>query len=120
MTRERFEEIRKELNKYLSEHGSYQFADMDMVGGIRVLAVDINWGDWKHDHLRTDYLVNEFSETLENEEISLATTKLTEEDGSDAYSAIHYYFVSNKVPAEKYEKVEDVPAKLYAVIKQGA
>lgn len=46
--------------------------------------ISINWGDWKHDHAYMDYLmkVNGFVKT--NEEI-------TEEDGSDCYSSIHFY-----------------------------
>ena len=46
--------------------------------------VEISWGDWKHDHWRCDWLM---------EEVGAKSTgvNITEEDGSDCYSAIHYY-----------------------------
>ena len=49
-----------------------------------MLQVTINWGDWKHDHLRAKYLLeqNGFKEVIEN---------VIEEDGSDCYSAEHYF-----------------------------
>ena len=47
------------------------------------IAVDIEWGDWKHDHLACKYIIkNHFPEC----EIF---DKVTEEDGSDTYSATH-------------------------------
>ena len=50
-------------------------------GEVTVL---IEWGDWKHDHLRLKQIMeqNGFSQTDE---------RLTEEDGSDCYSAEHIY-----------------------------
>lgn len=51
------------------------------------VAVEIIWGDWKHDHAKLEYLV------IKNmPEIGLIETKTTEEDGSDCYSAIHKFF----------------------------
>ena len=50
-----------------------------------VICIDISWGDWKHDHLRVDHLMEEnfiFSDCWED---------VTEEDGSDCYSATHRY-----------------------------
>jgi len=49
-----------------------------------VLVVDIHWGDWKHEHLWAKNLM----EFLGYKEIG---NKVTEEDGSDCYSAEHYY-----------------------------
>lgn len=49
------------------------------------VGVLIEWGDWKHDHLRADYLVHEYLDG------HCVGTRLTEEDGSDCYSAIHFY-----------------------------
>ena len=49
-----------------------------------IVEVEISWGDWKHEHLRCDYLM----EDLGYRELS---TEVTEEDGSDCYSAIHRY-----------------------------
>lgn len=49
-----------------------------------IVEVEISWGDWKHEHLRCDYLMKELGYLEIGEE-------LTEEDGSDCYSAIHRY-----------------------------
>ncbi len=46
--------------------------------------VDISWGDWKHDHIYADIKMREAGYFPVSEEV-------TEEDGSDCYSAIHYY-----------------------------
>lgn len=52
-----------------------------------VVAVEINWGDWKHSHLRLDWLVQK-----EMPELKKVQEEVTEEDGSDCYSAIHRFF----------------------------
>lgn len=49
-----------------------------------VLVVDIEWGDWRHQHLWARDLMSYLGYT----EIG---NKVTEEDGSDTYSAEHYY-----------------------------
>lgn len=49
-----------------------------------VLVVDIRWGDWKHEHLWAKNLM----EFLGYKEIG---SKVTDEDGSDCYSAEHYF-----------------------------
>lgn len=46
--------------------------------------IEIEWGDWKHDHKFTDDIMEVLGYVLLQE-------KVTEEDGSDCYSAIHYY-----------------------------
>lgn len=51
---------------------------------IPVVVVEISWGDWKHEHWRADWLIEELGGTL-------VRTDVTEEDGSDCYSATHYY-----------------------------
>ena len=53
----------------------------------KMLAVEIIWGDWKHEHARLDWLVGENIPNLRS-----IHTVTTEEDGSDCYSAIHYYY----------------------------
>ena len=52
--------------------------------GLPVVCVLIEWGDWKHDHLRADYLVEQLGGNLIAKEV-------VEEDDSDSYSAIHNY-----------------------------
>ena len=49
------------------------------------IQVFVDWGDWKHDHLRIVHLINDaFSPDEIREEV-------TEEDGSDCYSAVHIF-----------------------------
>lgn len=51
-----------------------------------VVAVEISWGDWKHEHARLRWLVlNEMRNVQRYEETT------TEEDGADCYSAIHKF-----------------------------
>lgn len=47
------------------------------------LYIDIEWGDWKHDHLCCDKI-------MEEEGFSLIDTKFGESDG-DCYNATHTY-----------------------------
>lgn len=54
---------------------------------IRMIAVEVRWGDWKHEHWKLDWLMKEnFSDLRSVHEVA------TEENGSDCYSAIHYYY----------------------------
>jgi hypothetical protein len=48
---------------------------------------DINWGDWKHEHMRAKWLLQELFEKLGI--VAKINSYTTEEDGSDTYSA-HY------------------------------
>lgn len=52
-------------------------------------AIRIEWGDWKHDHLFLDHIMRE------NGYDNFSTVTL-EEDGSDYYSAVHYYKYRSK------------------------
>lgn len=70
----------QELQKYLSDKGI--FAEIEEIDNQ--VAVNIEWGDWKHDHKYADYLMSKKNYMVVEEHI-------TEEDGSDCYSAIHYY-----------------------------
>ena len=49
------------------------------------IQVFVNNGDWKHDHLRVAHLIND---TFCPDEIR---EEVTEEDGSDCYSAVHIF-----------------------------
>ena len=51
---------------------------------FNVYEITISWGDWKHDHWRLDHLIEKIGGTHTG-------TVVTEEDGSDCYSAVHYY-----------------------------
>ena len=59
-------------------------ADIDQYMDLPVVSVSIEWGDWKHDHLRADWIAS-------NAGFSKIGEKLTEDDGSDCFSSIHYY-----------------------------
>ena len=48
------------------------------------IQVFVDWGDWKHDHLYTDYLMREADFLLIDEQV-------TYEDGDDCYGSIHKY-----------------------------
>lgn len=48
------------------------------------ICVQIRWGDWKHDHLRCDWLMKGLG-------YELVESTVTEEDGSDTYSALREY-----------------------------
>lgn len=52
-----------------------------------VVAVEINRGDWKHEH---GFLLELVTEQMPG--IKKVTCKVTEEDGSDCYSAIHRFY----------------------------
>lgn len=49
-------------------------------------------GDWKHDHLHCDYLVEEY---LKQKDFMLtgSNSQITESDETDSYSSIHTYYV---------------------------
>lgn len=52
---------------------------------LPVICVEIPWGDWKHSHMRADMvLMDKFG-------LECLGKNVTEEDGSDCYSATHYY-----------------------------
>ena len=74
--------IEKVERMLFDEHIS---AYVDTCGSLPVLTVKIDWGDWKHDHLRAKYLITK------NFPLEHFNSETTEEDGSDCYSAIHYF-----------------------------
>jgi hypothetical protein len=53
----------------------------------KMIAVEVIWGDWKHEHGRLDWLVEQNFSNLRS-----IIKQTTEEDGSDCYSAVHYYY----------------------------
>ena len=73
-----------EVQNLLDSNGI--FADVYSSHGT--IQVEISWGDWKHEHLRADWLIaNNIGGLLFRNE------KVTEEDGSDCYSSVHNYLV---------------------------
>lgn len=73
----------EELEKYLRDN-EISFDDITDIFNGFAFNISISWGDWKHDHARLNYLMKEIGFTLLEEIV-------TEEDGSDSYSATHRY-----------------------------
>lgn len=76
--RERIEDLWK-----LFERESLYVNDIWQTSENRIV-VEILWGDWKHEHARCDWLVSQHGGKPSG-------TMVTEEDGSDTYSAYHFY-----------------------------
>lgn len=68
---------------------NHLYPDYDICPNENKISFGIHWGDWKHDHLFLDHLVQTY---LNEKEIKFIKSEVTtEEDGSDCYSSIHYY-----------------------------
>lgn len=80
------EEIQKKLDAANAEFalaGNGLIAQIHSLGTMEAV-IEISWGDWKHEHLYADYVMKQHDFLLKNEVV-------TEEDGTDCYSSIHYY-----------------------------
>lgn len=71
------------LYHYLSDNGVYAEV-FHYSKNIPVVVVSIEWGDWKHEHGWCNNLMHYLGYT----EIG---NQVTDENGSDCYSADHYY-----------------------------
>ena len=92
----KIETYKDELQQFLNDNGEHFTVDVTTDGR---LLIDISWGDWKHDHLRVDFLVSDF---FNNKGLFVNSEKVTtEEDGSDTYSAEHYYTLSDFMFSQK-------------------
>ena len=92
LMREVYEELRK--NHLGGDiYDDYNFRGSD---ALLVMCIEIEWGDWKHDHLATDWIVSEVIDRYDNLKLVKKTTETTEEDGSDTYSAIHRYLITKE------------------------
>ena len=72
-----------QISRYLADNGCYIDDIQDNTEGI--VSVEISWGDWKHSHIWCDNLMGYIGYNTACEE------QVTEENGSDCYSAIHYF-----------------------------
>ena len=82
-------EVCKRINKYFDDKrlGVHVYPyGMD----LPVVVAEVNWGDWKHEHLRLKLLMEKIGAPL-------IKTDVTEENGSDTYSAVHYFMVDEDV-----------------------
>lgn len=76
-----------EIVKLLSDNNIWAEVGVNPISDM--IEIEINWGDWKHEHLRTDYLVGTYLNS--NGIHFMKSEQETENDGSDTYSSIHYY-----------------------------
>ena len=67
---------------FLGKNGVYAEVYTKIEGAV--LAVHIEWGDWKHEHL----WARDLMQYIGYHEIG---NEVTAEDGSDCYSATHYF-----------------------------
>ncbi len=90
----------RDIDKYLSDNKVWVesvYSEYDKDKNVVEISVEID-GDWKHDHLRADYLMNKyFSEDLEES----GETEIGESD-DDSYYSLHTYVITN---ADKYFNV---------------
>lgn len=73
----------KELTQIFFDEGEY----FDIWGDKGIIKANIEWGDWKHQHLYFKSRVQKFFDEL-NIKIEI-DSEVTEEDGSDTYSALY-------------------------------
>ena len=72
----------QDIKRIFKENECYYDWSIDSFDGT--IEINVEWGDWKHDHLFLKHIMwkNHYRQTNE---------VVTEEDGSDTYSAIHYF-----------------------------
>lgn len=80
MIRKKFDE----MCKIIENNGFWNYECWPHPDGLPVVCIEIYNGDWKHEHSRLDYVLKEHGYVKMGE-------RLTEEDGSDVYSSIHYF-----------------------------
>ena len=82
MTRKDKMKLIRDIGNKLEENGRYYNVELTADGTI---AIDISWGDWKHDHAFLNVLIRN------NFNLNLVDEVVNEEDGSDCYSSTHYF-----------------------------
>lgn len=75
--------IEQDIKRIFKENELYYDYFIRTDGTIQV---NVEWGDWKHDHFYLDYI-------MEHNGYSLKSMIVTEEDGSDCYSSVHLFEV---------------------------
>ena len=74
----------QEIYKELQERGLYVDLYEEVIGGVPLVVANVEWGDWKHEHRYLDYVMDDLGYFAYKVDV-------TETDGSDCYSALHYY-----------------------------
>lgn len=71
------------IPEYLNDN-QLGYEDCSVTSNGQAVTISIIWGDWKHSHGYCDYLMSLLGYRPLREVV-------TEQNGSDAYSSIHYY-----------------------------
>ncbi len=87
------EEIKNVLNNKHIYADVYEYADFSGNNDAFVVCVNINDGDWKHEHRRADLIVTDLVNHYDNMEITKLGEEVTSEDDGDSYSAIHKFHI---------------------------
>ena len=110
------EELANKFVEYLRQHeifaelDDYSIAENQRTNDVYgVIDYSIEWGDWKHDHAYSEDLAKEFFK----EDLSISED-VTEEDGSDTYSATHEFLFNLAPYLSKEMKESD---EEYLVVK---
>ena len=106
MSLEELNELVEKLYEHLKEfnvHYEMWPEDDDTINA------EILWGDWKHDHLWFDYEAEKFLNSLGYDVVN-TNVDVTEEDGSDSYSAIHSLQLRKKANEDLNEGKEELDA----------
>lgn len=82
------EKVVQKIQKELDEKGVY--AEVFQFMELPAVVVRIHWGDWKHEHLRAKWVMESLGAIF-------VRTEETETNGTDCYSADHYFIVDKVV-----------------------
>ena len=83
----------EKINRYLADNRS-RAEVWPCAGGADVVEAEISWGDWKHDHLYLKWLMEQLG-------CFRISCEVTEDNGSDCYSAVHRYVVNREYLEKK-------------------
>ena len=85
--------IARELQEHLARYNRH-YEIMPTIGG-KEITVFINWGDWKHDHRCFLNILSEFftARGVSDDKLMI-DRRVTEENGTDCYSAEYYIEVA--------------------------
>jgi hypothetical protein len=95
----------KEVYNVLSNNNIYAdvYEDSDFTDNNSfLLCVEINNGDWKHEHRRADLIISDLLDNYDNISVTKMKEEVTDDSEDDTYSAIHKYMIikSNDITEE--------------------
>lgn len=83
------DKIRDGLADFFKKNKDYYYVYVD--NKEQAVCVEIDWGDWKHDHAYVNLQVDKYFDSIGVN--YMFSEKVTDEDGSDTYSSIHIYHI---------------------------